>query len=240
MSCEPADRILQTLRVSVPGATDDMLSLQLFNTMDEFFRRTNAWRDSSDIVLDFGTLQYPISVPNGSEFVRMLNVTHKDVPVQQQEDYTVAFRGLGEISSEMTFPDGDAQFAPDASNLNVGIFSWAIFTPDYITVTVPASTEVSYPLKVNFVLSVSKGCLEDECSQWEVPEWMWSMFFGDWLDGALARLYGMPAKPWTNQQTAVYHGRRFRNHMSYRKQESNHGFIYAPPPSPWRFPRFSR
>ena len=47
--CEPSDRLMQTLRVYVPGVTDEMIELELFNMMDEFFRRTSAWRFESDI-----------------------------------------------------------------------------------------------------------------------------------------------------------------------------------------------
>ena len=51
MTCAPTDRLLQTLKVHVPGVTDDMLNLELFNVMDEFFRRTSAWQYRSDITL---------------------------------------------------------------------------------------------------------------------------------------------------------------------------------------------
>ena len=53
---------------------------------------------------------------------------------------------------------------------------------------------------------------------------MWDTYFGDWLDGTLGRLYAMPTKPWSTPTHAVYHGKRFRNHMAYRKQEALAGF----------------
>jgi hypothetical protein len=238
MSCEPTDRLLQTLRVHVPGATDDLLSLELFNVMDEFFRRTNAWRHDTDIQLQLGINEYNFAVPIGSEMVRVLGVMHNAVPVPSRSALETTYRSVGAIDSEMVFADGDALYGPDLANIDAGnVFSWAVYRPDYLTVSVPGEEALAYPLKVALVLSISRDCLEEECGSWEIPEWMWPMFFTDWLDGTLARLYGMPAKPWSNPQIGVYHGRRFRNHLAYRKQESNHGFIYNPPPSPWRFPR---
>ena len=53
--------------------------------------------------------------------------------------------------------------------------------------------------------------------------------------GRLGRLYGMPAKPWSSPPHAIYHGKRFRNHMAYRKQEAVRGFNWGQPA--WRFPR---
>ena len=40
MTCAPTDRIMQTLRTRVAGAADPMIELELFNTIDEFLRRT--------------------------------------------------------------------------------------------------------------------------------------------------------------------------------------------------------
>jgi hypothetical protein len=54
----------------------------------------------------------------------------------------------------------------------------------------------------------------------------------------LGRLYGMPAKPWSNQTLAGYHMRRFRNMMGYHKQEADRGFNTDV--QTWRFPRATR
>ena len=234
-TCAPTDRILQTIAVHAPGVTNDLVNLQLFNVMDEFFRRTSAWRYTDEVKLDKGMTEYSYGIPAGTQMVRMLGVSHNNVPVPMATG-SAALIGTGTIDPALVFPDGDAAYAPDGGDLVGDIFSWAIYRPDIISINVPNVEMEQYPAVLVMALTVGKGCLEcDSCDDWNVPEWMWDMYFQDWLDGTLARLYGMPAKPWNNTTMASYHGKRFRNAMGLRKQETPRGFVFGAP-GPWRFP----
>lgn len=238
-SCNPSDRLMQTLKVRAPGATDEVIKLELFNVMDEFYRRTSAWRHTQDIQLEPSTSDYDVDVPNGSVVVRLMAVEHQGVPVPSAAQRTaVTQSSLGTLLPELTFPDGDATFLPAESDLDPSdVFSYAIYRPDYISVTaIPDEEGRRHPMKVVWALSLSPSCLECDCGDWEsVPDWHWDMFFQDLLDGALSRLYSMPAKPWSSDKHTLYHGKRFRNAMAFRKQEAMRGFAYGVPA--WRFPR---
>jgi hypothetical protein len=240
MTCAPSDRLMQTLKVHVPGVTDPVLQLEIFNSMDEFFRRTNAWQHLNDIQLQEGqNLEYDFLLPADATVVRVLGVTHQGTPVPPTATGNMIVTGsIGVLEPQMTFPDGDASFLPHESDLANEVFSYTIYKPGYIQVIGSADeTARSYPLQVALALSVTQGCLECECGDWQVPEWMWEMYFQDWLDGTLARCYGMPAKPWSNAALAAFHGKRWRNRMAFRKQETNRGFVYNTPG--WRFSRAS-
>jgi hypothetical protein len=240
MTCEPTDRLLQTLRVQTPGATDDMISLHLYNIMDEFFRRTSAWIYETDIELKVDLVEYGLGVPSGAIMVRAMGVSHNGVTLPPAATGSQLVQSsLGRIEGVL-LPDGDSSFDYDVSDIVEAApgspFSWAIYRPDYITVTNPADEEArKYPLKAVLALSLSRDCLECDCGDWGVPEWMWDTYFADWLDGALSRLYAMPMKPWSTPQHAVYHGKRFRNAMAQRKQEALRGFSFNV--QTWRFPR---
>jgi hypothetical protein len=238
-ACAPTDRLLQTLKVHVPGVTDPLLELELFNVMDEFFRRTSAWKYLSQITLVENTFEYGLSTPGDTTIVRLMGVTHNNFPVPSAISTSgVVQNSIGTLEPSELFPDGDVSVAPARTDLEGGIFSYAIYRPNYISLTsLPDAEARQYPLEAMFALTMARGCLECDCGDWSVPEWMWDMFFQDWLDGTLGRLYGMPAKPWANPTVAVYHGRRFRNAMAYRKQESLRGFTYNQPA--WRFPRWA-
>jgi hypothetical protein len=234
----PIDRLLQTLRVHAPGVTDALLQLELFNTLDEFFSRTSAWREFSDITLRTDALDYDIDVPAGARMVRILAVLHNGIPVPSAQGDGITSSSLGTLLPELTFPDSDAEFAFSESDLvgGSGPFSYAIYVPDYITVTTPPTQDqTNFPLRVLMALSVSKDNLEQDPGDWVLPDWMYDMFFQDWLDGALGKLYAMPAKPWSNKELTLLHGRKFRQAMGQRKQEANRGFTYGQPG--WRFPR---
>jgi hypothetical protein len=236
MTCALSDRLMQTLRVHTPGATDDLLSLELFNAADEFFRRSSAWRHDDEITLEENVTEYGFNIPLDSTVVRVMGVTHNEIPVPASAEVQVVQSSLGIVEPAQTFPDGDAAFDPDQSDLSNNIFSYAIYRPDYISFTKTTEPELmKFPIKVQLALSIAAGCLENDCGDWQIPDWMWDTYFQDWLDGTLARLYLMPAKPWSNATHATYHGKRFRNAMSLRKQEAMRGFVFAVPA--WRFPR---
>lgn len=240
-ACVPLDRLLQTVKVTAPGVTDAMLNVIIFNVIDEFLRRTSAWKQADDITLLENTLEYDLNVPVDSVVVRMMSVMHNGVPVipAGSTPGTVS-SSVGILSPELTFPDGDAEYAFSQADMGAGnVFSYAVYRPDFISVTVPPDeTQRQYPLQVIMALSISKDCLECDCGDWALPEWMYDAYFQSWLDGTLSKLFMMPAKPWTNKELVIYHGRRFRNSMAFHKQEARRGFVYNKPV--WRFPRATR
>src|SRR4029077_15832241 len=94
---------------------------------------------------------------------------------------------------------------------------------------------IQYPLLAVLALSLSRSCIEADCGEWSLPDWMYDTFFQAGLNGSLGGLYGMPSKPWSAPTIAAIHARKFRNRMAYRKQEAMRGFSYAVPA--WQFPR---
>lgn len=244
-SCSPIDRLVQTVTVECPGVTRELITLVAFNVIDEFCRRTSAWRHYDDILLTEGITEYAFGIPADAAIVRIMGVTHNGLPLRAapvpgSSGSGLTQSSLGTLIPEMTFPDGDATFLPAQTDLQEtsGLFSYAIYRPDYIQMTVAPDVEaVKYPLNACLALTISKSCLECDCGDWALEEWMYDMYFSDWLEGVLARLMGMPAKPWTNAVIATYHGKRFRNAMAFRRQEALRGFTYGTPA--WRFPRWA-
>jgi hypothetical protein len=235
-ACQPIDRLMQTLRVHVPGAPDATLELELFNAMDKLFRRTNAWRYEDDVTLDSSTTDYALSLPEGTMMVRELSVTLNDMPVTPTSYATAVASSLGRVDASTVFADGDAEFDPMKSDLSANLFTYAIYQPNYVTVTKPPdATQVQYPLVVTMALTLQPDCLECDCGDWPLPDWMFDTYFEDFLDGTYASMFAMLAKPWANKDLAMLHGRRFRNRMAFRKQEAVRGFAHDTPT--WRFPR---
>lgn len=233
----PTDRIKQSVMVRVPGLTDALFSLELFNVMDEFFKRTSAWRYKTEIALEAGAGEYPLPVPADALFVRMIGVTLNGTPVPSLGEAIGSTQSsFGVMTPEMSFPDGDASFTPDASDLVGTLFTYAVYRSEYITLTgAPDQQQSQQPLKITMVLTIAPPCCAKDCGDWMLEDWMYDMFYQDWYDGVLSRLYGMPAKPWSSPTLQLYHGKRFRQALAYRKQEANRGFTYGVPG--FRFPK---
>lgn len=233
----PIERLMNTLRVRVPGATDPMLQLEAFNTIDEFLRETNAWKYQTQFDLELGVTEYSLATPAGSVLVRIDGVSHNGQPVVNAAS-SVIQSSTGILVPDQVFPDGDANFDPFSSDINPvsHVFSYAIYRPTYIQINnPPTDSNEQFPFVVDMVLSLSGDTLSSDPENWSLPDWMYDMYFGDWLNGVLSKMYGMPAKPWMNIQLAQYHGRLWKNRKSFRRQEVRRGFQANTPT--WRFPR---
>ena len=72
------DRLIKNARVSLPGSLDDAILLELFNTMDSFFRSTNVWTEAIQFSVQpgdpVGTIYY-IEPESVSTIIRLLDVT---------------------------------------------------------------------------------------------------------------------------------------------------------------------
>lgn len=54
MAGSDIERFMKNIRVRLPGATDDAIQLEWFNTMDEFFRGSNVWQEDIDMAVPAG------------------------------------------------------------------------------------------------------------------------------------------------------------------------------------------
>lgn len=208
----PVDRLMQTVRMHVPGVPEETIKLVLFNTMDEFFRRTTAWRTTQDVTLLADTTDYDIDMPVNSAVVMVIGATHNGIPV--------------------------SQYDPAAGPNSMASLTFALFQPDILHLaSAPSGSQLNFPLQTMFAFSVQRDVLEIDPGDWQLDDWMYDMFFNDWKNGAFAVLYGMPAKPWSNPALAVMHGKMFRQAMAQRKRQANIGFGYGQ--VGWRFSKWA-
>lgn len=224
------DRLMNTLRINLPGAVDSAIQLELFNAIDEHLRRTNAWRYETDIRLAQGHVRYPIFPPAGTALVRAIGVTQNGRPILSQNTGASALTQRGRITADVVDPDGDALFDADATVAEGAALRYALYFPTYITIDIPPSPDaIVHPIKMVLALTLAQDNLADDVGDWPLEPWMHERFFSAWLSGALFRMMSQISKPWTNAQMALFHGKRFRNFMSGDIQEAQRGHVYNPP-----------
>lgn len=235
-----ADRLLATLRLRLPGTTDAALKLELFNTADEFFRKSNAWRYEADVQLTEGATQYPIFPPGGTSLVRVLGVTHRGVPVAAQAGVgSTVSGGHGRFDPDVLETSGDVEFFPEATISPGGVFRYAIFYPTYVSIDIPPSADAAEtPLKMVLALTLAAGEDLDDPSAWSLEPWMWERFYAAFEDGVQSRMMSQINKPYANPTIAAFHAKRFRAARNLAKQEAERGFIVNNPS--WTFPRWTR
>jgi len=184
------NRLMDTIQARLPGITEDMVELELWNAIDEFclrstyFRHRAWWRMApgvNSVQLD------PFS-------------QHMDVA------WVIEQHGLYRYSVD-----------PPATLVDLEI------------PTTHRRGHVLMALKPRDMEAVKRGA---------VPH-LFRNFFEVILDGALFRLFNLPAKPWTDPQRTQYHGLRYWAGVNRARdiaERSN-----SPSQSDFRrFPYFSR
>jgi uncharacterized Fe-S cluster protein YjdI len=115
------DRVMDVLRVRLPGAKDSVIHLELFNAIDEFCRHAYAWVETITVPLVAGQTVYAVT-PAGTEIVEALSIDH------------ATLQSAGIVYSAGTIAlDG----APEADDLATPLALVAVLTPSPLN-TAPA------------------------------------------------------------------------------------------------------
>lgn len=244
MSYDPLDRLKQTIKVRVPGTTDAMIDLEIVNTIDAFFHRTNAWRWSTTFNFVEGETQYDITPPENAALVRVMSMIWQDrpvLPIATASDDPTGRSGRGRITEDRHFADQNASIYQPDRVVTQGAgddqkLRYAIFFPQYIEMSLaPDDSYIEHPVFAQLALTINVATCCEDCSLIDLPDWMYQHFHEAWLHGVQSSLMSQISKPYTNPVMSEYHGRKFRQAMAFAKQEADRGLTYDV--QRWRFPR---
>lgn len=70
------NRLMDNLRIRLPGALDTVLKLELFSVLNDFFQGSNCWYEDIDFPVTAGTTEYTIIPYNTAAPVRLLGVVN--------------------------------------------------------------------------------------------------------------------------------------------------------------------
>lgn len=77
MSAE-LDRLMDNLRIRLPGAVDSTLQLELFNTLKEFFQGSNVWTEDIEFDVTAGETDYTITPTGVAAINRLMGVVDQN------------------------------------------------------------------------------------------------------------------------------------------------------------------
>jgi hypothetical protein len=79
------DHLMDNLRISIPGALDGVLKMELYNVVDEFCKRTNAWQEDVEFLVSADRTEYDIEpFEAGSQLLRLMHT------LDENDKYVVA------------------------------------------------------------------------------------------------------------------------------------------------------
>lgn len=98
-------RLMNNLRVSLPGAIDSAIQLEIFNVLDEFFQTTKAWREDISFSTAVGDTSYDI-VPTGisqiDTLLYVLDANSSPVDAAMETPGTVTLRVAPSVVQALT------------------------------------------------------------------------------------------------------------------------------------------
>ncbi len=75
MATLDVNRLMDNLRVRLPGAVDNALRMEMFNTLNDFFQDTNIWFEDIGFETVVGVKDYDLISTSPSSIVRLISVT---------------------------------------------------------------------------------------------------------------------------------------------------------------------
>jgi hypothetical protein len=75
------DRLMNNLRISLPGALDGVLKLEIWNMVNEWCREGRGWREVIEVPLVIGDDTYTGIEPTETEIVHVESISHPTLDV---------------------------------------------------------------------------------------------------------------------------------------------------------------
>src|SRR5579872_3786592 len=203
------DRMMNEARDNLPGALDAAIQRALFTTVDEFMRKTKIWKGLVPFTTTVNVQDYDLAADEGKidALIGVCNVDNLQVASTDDNWWVTATLSGSPVSAIMPVP-GTLLLKNPPSQIDdlQAVVSLTVDEP---------TTKDGFPF---------------------VPDWICDKHAAtDWLDGVLGRMMAQPAKPYTNQQLAVYHLRRWRNAMAAATAMALHANLRGG--QSWAFPQ---
>lgn len=67
-------RLMNNLRISLPGAVDDAIKIEIYNALNQFFQDSNIWREDIPLPVTAGEKEYELLPTGPVNIVRVMSI----------------------------------------------------------------------------------------------------------------------------------------------------------------------
>lgn len=191
-------RVFNNARVKLPGAVDDMLKLEFYNVLFEFFEGSNIWQETISLPVNTTTNIYDVDTCDVSQITRLMGI------VTSQTYSSINVLGTMQTPGALVL-----KFVPNQADTYLVTVAKTIIDPVHIK---PTQSTVTDPLVYGMP---------------NYPEWVVDKYIQGFIDGLIGRMMSQVAKPYSNQQMAVYHLRKFQMWITTARNEANRQNVYG-------------
>lgn len=78
MAVADINRLMDNLRIRLPGALDDVLRMEAFNALNDFFQDSNIWYEDIDFLTITDTQNYLLTPSSPASIVRLMGVVDQN------------------------------------------------------------------------------------------------------------------------------------------------------------------
>ena len=192
--------LVPDVRMEVPEVPSFVAQRQLLRAMREFCEFTRAWRVnvSVGVTKNVATVNLTSLLPGGTELVDIISMKNADGGAPPEpRTYRWLVKNISDWRSESE---------PDANYYVLDGNNTVRFMP-----TPSATTAGKYTARVSVKPLLTATTINDVLVN------KYSELF---IHGALAYLYAVPRKPWTDASLAQYHDLRFRDGLPSARAEA--------------------
>lgn len=228
MTTTPLARIIDTVRINCPGYVDGTVRLELYNTLNEFFQRTNVWLFELPLTIVPETNDYVLDTGQNVVINRLMSLGE----MQRSPNLVLEYA-----------PTNPPQFLLDANSQNgPEVNNWRFRTPQAgILLNAGVATPV---LRIGFnpgpsriwvaVLALNITDPLDADGLPVVPTWIMEKYRDILGHGVISRMMTQAGKPYSNEQGGAFHGRKFNQGVGLAREEVRAMFAYGG--QRWAFP----
>lgn len=198
---------LKDILPRTPGIVRQVAKRELINAAREFYRQSAAWREVCESVY-LDDGDYQYTVVPQSSDSEVIQVTSVEV-------------NGALLTPKTERPVGDRGDGTPLYWYPTGLDTIEIW---------PTPEQYDDDVRVRAILIPTEAATT-------LPDVAYGKHYEGILDGVLGRLYGHPAKPYSNPAFAEYHLRRFRNAIGEAAGEQKQGGFAG---QNWQFPRFGK
>jgi len=198
---------LKDILPRTPGVVRSVAKRELINTAREFYRQSTAWREVCESVF-FADGDYQYTVVPQNAESEVIQVVSVEV------------NGIP-LDGKVERPVGDRGAGTPRYWYPTGLDTIEIW---------PTPEQYDDEVRVRAILIPTDAAVT-------LPDMAYGKHYEGILDGVLGRLYGHPAKPYSNPSIATYHLNRFRNAIGEASAEQKQGGFAG---QNWQYPRFGK
>jgi hypothetical protein len=183
MALNPRDvaRLLNDLRIKLPGSSDRGIKQELWSVLFEFFQDSRSWRGEQYFYVTAGTQNYAIAPEDGGQIIELFYVHDGN-----------------------QFPA--AAFLPDFNHIHI---RWPVQQTTVVpSGPPPYPLSLTSPWKAGYLENIAEPATQGELPV--APSWVLRVYREHILDGVLGKMMSQKNKPYSDPNLAKYHLARFR------------------------------